>query len=169
METLSKNKVAKQEVITEIKEKLQAASGVVIAAYQGNNAEADTILRKNCREAGVEYKIYKNTLIKRALADAGITGLDEHLVNSTAIAFSTEDATAAARVLNSFAKDHDNMVLKAGIVEGTVYDTAGIKKIATIPSREVLIAKFMGSIKSPVSNVVYMLNAIKNKKQAEEA
>lgn len=166
MEMLTKNRIAKQEKVAEIKEKMVNAKGIVLAAYQGNNAEADTLLRKSCRENGVEYKIYKNTLVKLAAKEAGIEGLDEYLTASTAVAFSYEDATASARVLNNFAKDHKNMQLKAGVVEGKVYDTETIAHIANIPSKEVLVAKLLGSLKAPLSNVVYLLNAIKESKEA---
>ncbi|ADL53413.1 ribosomal protein L10 [Clostridium cellulovorans 743B] len=167
MEVISKNRIAKQEKVAEIKEKLVNSKGLVLAQYQGNTAEADTALRKACREAGVEYKIYKNTLVALAAKEAGIEGLDPFLTGPIAIAFGYEEATAPARILNDFAKEHKSFELKAGVVEGTVYDTETIKKLANIPSREVLIAKLLGSFKAPISNFAYLLKAIEEKKQSE--
>ena len=121
-------------------------------------------LRKNLREAGVEYKVYKNTLVTLAAKELGLEGIVEYLEGPVAIAFGYEDVTVAARVLNDFAKDHKKLELKAGIVEGVVYDTDKIKQLATIPSKEVLIAKLLGSIKSPIASFARVINAIAESK-----
>ena len=167
---IKKNRQIKEAKVAEIKEKLEKAQGVVLAEYQGLSVEEDTMLRKSLREAGVEYKVYKNTLVRKAAKEVGIEQFnDELLVGTNAIAFGYEDATAPARVLNNFAKDHKKLELKAGIVDGIVYDKAGVEKLATIPSKEVLIAKLLGSFKAPLSNFAYLINAIKDKKESESA
>ena len=166
---MNNNRSLKEAKVAEIKEKLEKANSVVLSQYQGLTVEEDTVLRKNLREAGVEYKVYKNTLVILAAKELGLEGIVEYLEGPVAIAFGYEDVTVAARVLNDFAKDHKKLELKAGIVEGEIYDTDKIKQLATIPSKEVLIAKLLGSFKAPLSNLAYLLNAIKEKKESESA
>ena len=161
---MNNNRTLKEAKVAEIKEKLQKANSVVINKYQGLTVEEDTLLRKNLREAGVEYKVYKNTLVTIAAKELGLEGIVEYLEGPVSIAFGYEDVTVAARVLNDFAKDHKKLELKAGIVEGEVYDEAKIKQLATIPSKEVLIAKLLGSIKSPISSFARVINAIAESK-----
>lgn len=163
----NKNRELKEAKVAEIREKMEKAKTVVLAKYQGNNAEEDTTLRKSLREAGVEYKIYKNSLVNLAAKELGFEDLTQYLEGPVAIAFGYEDATTASRVLNDFAKGHKTFELIAGVVEGTVYDTETINKIANIPSREVLVAKLLGSFKAPLSNLAYLLNAIKEQKEQE--
>ena len=166
---MNKNRQIKEAKVAEIKEKLQQAKAVVLSDYQGLTVEEDTQLRKGLREAGVEYKVYKNNLVVLAAKELGIEGLEGYLEGPVSIAFGYEDATAPARILNNFAKDHKKIELKAGIVDGTVYNKVEIEKIATIPSKEVLIAKLLGSFKAPLSNFAYLINAIKEKKESESA
>ncbi|MDY3828436.1 MAG: 50S ribosomal protein L10 [Clostridium sp.] len=166
---MNKNREIKEAKVAEIKEKLEKAQTVVLASYQGLTVEEDTQLRKNLREAGIEYKVYKNTLVTRAAKELGIEGISEYLNGPVSMAFGYEDVTAPARILNDFAKDHKKLELKAGLVEGEIYDKAKLEKLASIPSKEVLIAKLLGSIKSPLSNFAYLLSAIKDKKEAESA
>ncbi|GAA0086562.1 50S ribosomal protein L10 [Clostridium sp. MB05] len=166
---MNKNRQIKEAKVAEIKEKLEKAQAIVLADYQGLTVEEDTALRKSLREAGVEYKVYKNNLVTLAAKELGIEGLDEYLEGPVSIAFGYEDATAPARVLHTFAKDHKKIELKAGMVEGTLYNKEEVEKLATIPSKEVLIAKLLGSFKAPLSNVAYLLNAIKEKKESESA
>lgn len=161
---MNNNRSLKEAKVAEIKEKLEKANSVVLSKYQGLTVEEDTILRKNLREAGVEYKVYKNTLVTLAAKELGLEGIVEYLEGPVAIAFGYEDVTVAARVLNDFAKDHKKLELKAGIVEGEIYDTDKIKQLATIPSKEVLIAKLLGSIKSPISSFARVINAIAESK-----
>ena len=161
---MNNNRTLKEAKVAEIKEKLEKATSVVLSQYQGLTVEEDTVLRKNLREAGVEYKVYKHTLGTIAAKELGLEGIVEYLEGPVAIAFGYEDVTVAARVLNDFAKDHKKLELKAGIVEGEVYDTAKIKQLATIPSKEVLIAKLLGSIKSPISSFARVINAIAESK-----
>jgi large subunit ribosomal protein L10 len=163
-----KNREIKEAKVLEIKEKLEKAQGIVLAKYQGLSVEEDTELRKRLREAGVEYKVYKNTLTTLAAKELGIEGLDVHLEGPTSIAFGYTEATAPARILHQFAQEHKKLELKAGLVEGTVFDADGVKVLATIPSREVLIAKLLGSFKAPLSNFAYLLSAVKDKKESEQ-
>ena len=166
---MNKNRQIKEAKVAEIREKLEKAQAIVLADYQGLTVEEDTALRKTLREAGVEYKVYKNNLVTLAAKELGIEGLDSYLEGPVSIAFGYEDATATARVLHTFAKDHKKLELKAGMVEGTLYNKEEVEKLATIPSKEVLIAKLLGSFKAPLSNVAYLLNAIKEKKESESA
>lgn len=165
----TKNRQLKEAKVAEIREKMEKAQSLVLAKYQGLTVEEDTMLRKELREAGVEYKVYKNTLVTLAAKELGIEGIGEYLEGPISIAFGYEDATAPARILHNFAKDHKVLELKAGVVEGTVYDSKTINQIASIPSKEVLIAKLLGSLKAPISNFAYVLSAVKDKKEAEEA
>ncbi len=159
-------KQQKQIIIDEIKSKLENAQSAVVIDYMGINvAEADA-MRKTLREANVDYTVYKNTLIKRAIEGTDYAPLAEVLDGPTALAVSSEDATAPARTINELIKKYKKMEFKAGVVEGTYYDKAGIEQIADIPSRDVLIAKFMGSIQSPVSKFVRTLAAIAEEKEA---
>lgn len=162
-------KQQKQVIIDEIKGKLENAQSAVVIDYMGITvAEADA-MRKKLREANVDYTVYKNTLIKRAIEGTDYAPLAEVLDGPSAVAISTEDATAPARTLNEIIKEYKKMEFKAGVVEGTYYDKAGIEQIADIPSRDVLIAKFMGSIQSPVSKFVRTLQAIADDKDGGAA
>ena len=164
---MNKNRQIKEAKVAEIKGKLEKAQSVVLSNYQGLSVEQDTELRKSLREAGVEYKVYKNSLVVLAAKELGLEGITEFLSGPVSIAFGYEDATAPARVLNNFAKTSKKLELKAGIVDGIIYDSEKIKILAEIPSKEVLIGKLLGSIKSPVSNFAYLLSAIKDQKDAE--
>jgi large subunit ribosomal protein L10 len=165
---LSNNRQLKEAKVAEIKEKLEKAQGVVLSQYQGLNVEEDTELRKNLREAGVEYKVYKNTLVTLAARELGIEGIVTHLQGPISIAFGYEEPTVAARVLNDFAKTHKKLELKAAIIQGEVFDGAQVNELASIPPRDVLIAKLLGSFKAPLSNLAYLLNSIKEQKESAE-
>ena len=156
----------KKPIVEEIAELFDGAQGAVLVDYRGLTVEQDTILRKKLREAGVTYKVYKNTLIRRAAKGTAFEALDPHLEGPTALAVSKTDATAPARVLADFAKTADALELKAGVVEGTYYDQAGIQVIATIPSREILLGKLLGSIQSPIANFARVINQIAEAKEA---
>ena len=165
---LSNNRQLKEAKVAEIKEKLEKAQGVVLSQYQGLNVEDDTLLRKNLREAGVEYKVYKNTLVILAARELGIEGIVTHLKGSISLAFGYEEPTVAARVLNEFAKTHKKLELKAGIIQGEIFDGAKVNLLASIPPRDVLIAKLLGSFKAPISNLAYVLNSIKEQKESAQ-
>ena len=153
----------KQPIVEEISANIKDAQSVVLVDYLGLSVAEDTQLRKQLREAGVTYKVYKNTLIKRAAEGTEFAALDPHLEGPTALAVSKDDATAPARILAEFAKTAPKLELKASVVEGTYYDQAGTQVIATIPSREVLLGKLLGSIQSPITNLARVLNQIAEK------
>ncbi len=155
---------AKQAVIDEIKDKFERAKSAVVIDYMGITVEEADSMRKQLREAGIDYTVYKNTLVNRAIQGTEYESLAQVLNGPSAFAFGYEDATAPARELNSVIKKLDKMSFKAGIVEGEFYDQEGILAIAKLPSRDELIAKFMGSIKSPVSKLAYLLQAIADQK-----
>jgi len=164
---VGKNREIKEAKVSEIREKLEKAQGVIFAKYQGLTVEEDTELRKSLREAGVEYKVYKNTLVTIAAKELGLDGIVSYLEGPLSVAFGYEDPTVPAKVLNDFAKNHKKMELVAGIVQGEIFDEDKVKQLATIPSRDVLIAKLLGSFKAPLSNLAYLLNAIAEKKESE--
>lgn len=157
----------KKPIVDEIIENLKDAKSAVIADYRGLTVEQDTQLRKQMREAGVVYKVYKNTMIKRAIEGTEFEALTPDLEGPTAIAISKDDATAPARILFNFAKKAEALELKSGVVEGTFYDNKTISVIATIPSREELLSKLLGSIQSPVTNFARVIKQIAEKKEAE--
>lgn len=159
------NREAKEIKIQEITDKFSRAQAAILTSYIGITVEEDTELRKKMREAGVEYKVFKNTLASRAAKSLGYD-LDEYLAGPVAIAFSYDDPTAPARVLAQFADTHKAIQLKAGVVQGQIFDTAKVMELSKVPPKEVLIAKLLGSFKAPLSNFVYMLNAVKEKKEA---
>lgn len=156
----------KQPVVQEITDLLNGAATAVVVDYRGLTVEQDTRLRKALREAGVTYKVYKNTMIRLATKGTEFEALDPDLEGPTALAVSKDDATAA-RVLFNFAKTADKLELKAGIVEGVYYDTNGIKAIAAIPSKEELLGRLLGSMQSPITNFARVLNQIAESKEAE--
>ncbi|WP_461613816.1 50S ribosomal protein L10 [Clostridium sp. Marseille-QA1073] len=164
----SKNRMLKEAKVAEIKEKLEKAQGVILSEYQGLTVEQDTELRKKLRETGVEYKVYKNTLVALAAKELGVEGLEQYLQGPVSIAFGYEDPTAPARVLNDFAKTNKKLQLKAGLVQGEIFDENKVKELASIPPKEVLLAKLLGSFKAPVSNLAYLLSAIKEQKESAE-
>lgn len=153
----------KQPIVEEISAKIKDAQSVVLVDYRGLTVEQDTQLRKNLREAGVIYKVYKNTYMTRAFQGTDFEGLAPYLEGPSAVAISTEDATAPARVLAEFAKKADKLEIKGGVVEGTVYDAKGMATIASIPSRDVLISKLLGSLQSPITNFARVMNQLAEK------
>ena len=150
--------MAKVELKQPIVEDLTDAQSAVIVNYCGLTVAQDTELRKQLREAGVIYKVCKNTMMKRAFEGTDFAQLDEYLEGPNAIAISKEDATAPARIICNFAKKA--LEVKAGVVEGSVYDAAGIQELSKIPSREVLLSKLLGSLQSPITNLARVLNQI---------
>lgn len=157
----------KQPIVDEIKANVEDAASVVLVDYRGLTVEQDTKLRKQLREAGVIYKVYKNTLMKRAFEGTDFAQLDPHLDGPSAIAISKTDATAPARILAKFTKEAEALEIKAGIVEGTYYDAKGIQVISSIPSREELLSKFLGSIQSPIANFARVIKQIAEKQEQE--
>jgi large subunit ribosomal protein L10 len=166
---VGKNRQIKEAKVSEIKEKMEKAQGIIFAQYQGLTVEEDTMLRKNLREAGVEYKVYKNTLSTLAAKELGFGEIGSILQGPLSMALGYEDPTAPARILADFAKDHKKLELKGGIVQGEIFDADKVKQLATIPPKEVLIAKLLGSFKAPISSFAYLVSALKEKKESEEA
>ena len=153
----------KQPVVNEIKELLTDAQSAVLVSYRGITVEQDTAMRKELREAGVEYKVCKNTMIRFAIQGTEFEALADDLTGPTAIAVSKTDATAPARILAKHAKNIEVLEMKSGVVEGTFYDVDGVKALASIPSREELISKLLGSLQSPITNLARVLNQIAEK------
>lgn len=169
----------KKLIVAELARKLGAPSGVFVD-YNGITVEQDTILRRELRAAGVEYSVVKNTLTRFAAKEVGLEGLDEILNGTTALAVSTDDMIAPARILAKFASENPNFKIKIGFVEGKVIDAAGVEALAKLPSKEVLIAKVLGGFNAPISGfvnvlngnirgLVVALNAIAEKKNGEAA
>mgnify|MGYP000644583025 CR=1 FL=1 len=154
----------KQPIVDEIKAKIDGAATVVLVDYRGLTVEQDTKLRKGLREAGCEYKVYKNTMMKRAFEGTDFAALDEHLEGPSAIAISKDDATAPARIIAKFAKTAPKLEMVSGVVEGNYYDKAGMEALANVPSREELLGKLLGSIQSPIANLARVLNQIAESK-----
>ena len=159
----------KQPVVEEISANVKDAQSVVLVDYRGLTVEQDTELRKQLREAGVTYKVYKNTMMVRAFKGTAFEALAPYLEGPSAAAISTTDATAPARILAEFAKKADKLEIKAGVVEGNLYDAKGMQAIASIPSREVLISRLLGSMQSPITNFARVLKQIAEKDGAGEA
>ena len=157
----------KKPVVAEISENIKDAQAVVLVNYCGITVEADTELRKELREAGVTYKVYKNTMMNFAFQGTDYEPLAKHLEGPNAVAISKDDATAPARVICNFAKDAKALELKAGVVEGTLYDVNALNELAKIPSRDVLISKLLGSLQSPITNLARVLNQIAEQGGAE--
>jgi large subunit ribosomal protein L10 len=155
--------VQKQAIIDEIKDKFERAESAVVIDYMGITVEQADSMRKKLREANVDYTVYKNTLVKRAIMGTEYEQLAEVLEGPSAFAFSYDDATAPARVLNESIKEFKKMEFKGGFVEGDYYDKDAIIQIADIPSRDVLISKFMGSIQSPIANFARVIKQIAEK------
>ena len=150
----------KQPIVQAIADDVKDAAGVVLVDYRGLTVAQDTELRKQLREAGVTYKVCKNTMMKRAFEGTEFAALDEYLEGPSALAISKDDATAPARILAKFAKDAKALELKAAVVEGEAYDAAGVQALASIPSREELLSKLLGSLQSPITNLARVLNQI---------
>ena len=156
----------KKPIVEEIQSCIKDAKSVVVVDYRGLTVEQDTRLRKTLRENNVTYKVYKNTMVNFAIKGTEFEGLASVLEGPTALAVSTEDATAPARVICKFAKEAPALEVKAGVVEGTVYDAKGIAQVAAVPSKEELLGKLLGSIQSPISNLARVLNQIAEKQGA---
>ena len=161
----------KKQVVADLAEQIKASAAGVIVNYQGITVDSDTALRKALREAGVRYVVMKNTLTGRACDECGYGEIKQYLNGMTAIAISTpEDPIAPAKILKEYAEKIDSFQIVAGYCDGQVLDAAGVNSLAEIPSKEILLAKFLGSIKSPIYNFAYAIQAIVDKKnEGEEA
>ena len=158
----------KQEMVAALAEKMKNAVSGVLVKYEGIKVEDDTKLRAELRKAGVDYTVMKNTLTGRACEIAGYDAMKEHLTGMTAIALGTTDPIAPAKILKSYADKIDSFEIKAGFIDGGVIDANGVNELASIPSKEVLIAKVLGSLLSPLYGLAYVLQA-KIDKEGESA
>ena len=167
----------KQEVVSEIKEAIQNSKSISIVEYRGLTVEQVSDLRDKYRAEGVNYKVYKNTMVNLALKELGYEGYEEYLTGPNGFVFSNDDMVAGPRITVDFAKSNDKLKVKAGFIDGKVVDAEGVKALAKLPTREVLIAQVLGGLNAPISgfanvlqgtirNLVYALNAVKEKQEA---
>lgn len=154
----------KQKTVSELATEIKNSVSGVLVNYQGITVEDDTKMRKALREAGVKYKVVKNSLTGRACDEVGFSEMKQHLVGMTAIAISENDAVAPAKVLKEYAEKVESFTILAGYVDGAVIDAKAVEALAEIPSKDVLIAKFLGSIQSPLYNFAYAIKAVADKK-----
>ena len=161
----------KQAVVADLAEKLKSSPAGVVVNYQGITVEDDTAMRKALREAGVKYMVVKNSLTGRACEEVGLGEMKQYLSGMTAIAIGSEDPVAPAKVIKQYADKIESFQILAGYLDGAVVDSATVNALADIPSKEVLIAKFLGSIKSPLYGFAYALQAVidKNNETGAEA
>jgi large subunit ribosomal protein L10 len=168
---------SKQEIVAEVTKSFQEAQGVVIADYRGLNVAQVTKLRSELRQNGIEFIVVKNTLTRIAAKNAGVEGIDTYLEGPTALAFGTADPVAPAKILAKFAKDFKALEIKGGLVEGRAINFDGVKALADLPPREVLLAKVLGGMQAPMygfanvlqgslRNLVYVLDAVRKQKEA---
>ena len=150
----------KQPIVEEISNSIKDAQSVVLVNYSGLTVEQDTVMRKELRESGVIYKVYKNTMMRRAFEGTPCESLSAHLDGTNALAISATDATAPARILAKYAKQFPKLELVAAVVEGKYNDQDGVKALSEIPSREVLLGRLFGSMQSPIANFARVLNQI---------
>ncbi|EGL84228.1 50S ribosomal protein L10 [Caldalkalibacillus thermarum TA2.A1] len=155
----------KKQIVEDIATKLRESKGTILVDYRGLDVAAVTELRKQLREAGCEFKVYKNTLARRATQAIDLTELDQYLVGPTAMAFSPEDAIAAAKILHKFAKDHEELEIKAGVVEGQIVTKEKVEELADLPSREGLLAMLLSVLQAPVRNFALVVKAVAEKKE----
>ncbi|MEK3790997.1 50S ribosomal protein L10 [Paenibacillus sp. FSL R7-0204] len=156
---------AKQDAVDVVTSKLQNSVSTVVADYRGLNVSQVTELRKQLREAGVEFQVLKNTLLRRATVAAELTDLDAVLTGPTAIAFSETDAVVAAKILNDFAKKNDALKLKGGVVEGKVIDADQLKALAELPSRDGLLSMLLSVLQAPMRNFALAVKAVAEKEE----
>ena len=159
---------SKKTVVAQIKEKFEKAQTVVLVDYRGLTVAEDTELRAQLRAAGVEYQVLKNTMINLATKDMGFDGMTKYLEGPTAVAFGMTDMIAPAKILSEFSKAKKKMAIKCGVCDGAFLDANGVQALANLPSKEVLIAKIMGSMMSSVSKFVYCVEALRKKQAGEE-
>ena len=153
----------KKPIVEEINGAVKEAQAVVLVRYQGVTVEQDTALRKELREAGITYKVYKNTMMNFAFAGTQCEALSKHLEGPSAIAISADDATAPARILAKHAKTIKPMELVVGVVEGKYFDAAGVQALADVPSRDILLGRLLGSMQSPIANFARVIKQIADK------
>ncbi|UOF91882.1 50S ribosomal protein L10 [Fodinisporobacter ferrooxydans] len=157
----------KAQLVSEITQKLRDSKSTIITDYRGLNVAEVTELRKKLREAGIEYRVYKNTLTRRATKETGLDAIDAQLTGPTAIAFSFEDVVAPAKILNDFAKNHKALEIKGGVVEGRVIDVEEVTALATLPSREGLLSMLLSVLQAPMRNFAYAVKQVADQKEQQ--
>ncbi|MFC0274125.1 50S ribosomal protein L10 [Metabacillus herbersteinensis] len=159
----------KKQVVEEISTKFRDSKSTIIVDYRGLKVAELTELRKSLRDAGIEFKVYKNTMTRRAAEQAELSGLDEALTGPNAIAFSNDDVVAPAKILNDFAKKHEALEIKAGVVEGNVATVEEIKALAELPSREGLLSMLLSVLQAPIRNLALATKAVAEQKEEQGA
>ena len=159
----------KKVVVQTIADKFGAAASVVVVDYRGLNVAQVTELRKQLREAGVEFKVYKNSMARRAAEVHGLEAINEHFTGPNAIAFSNEDVVAPAKIINDFAKTNEALEIKAGIIEGAVASADQMKALAELPSRDGLLSMLLSVLQAPVRNFAAITKAVADQKEEQGA
>ncbi len=159
--------IEKKAQVEELTQKLKEAKSVVLTDYRGLTVEQDTALRKALREAGIDYRVIKNSIVRFAAKDSSLEGIVGLLEGPTAVAISTTDPVAPSKILVKFEKDFEKLEIKGGVVEGNIIDVNGVKELAATPSREELIGKLLGSIMSPLYGLAIGLKAVADSKEAQ--
>ncbi|MBS8266888.1 50S ribosomal protein L10 [Mesobacillus boroniphilus] len=166
---MSKVIEVKKQIVDEIAGKLKESKSTIVVDYRGLTVSEVTELRKELREAGVEFKVYKNSMTRRAAEAAELADLNTSLTGPNAIAFSTEDVVAPAKILNEFAKKHEALEIKAGVVEGNIVTVEEIKALADLPSREGLLSMLLSVLQAPVRNLALAAKAVAEQKEEQGA
>jgi large subunit ribosomal protein L10 len=159
----------KKQIVTEIADKLRESKSTVVVDYRGLSVGEVTELRKQLRDAGIEFKVYKNTLTRRAAEQAELAGLNDALTGPNAIAFSNEDVVAPAKILNDFAKKHEALEIKAGVIEGNIATLEEVKALADLPSREGLLSMLLSVLQAPIRNLALATKAVADQKEEQGA
>lgn len=160
----------KKALVEEITDKLNSSQSTILVDYRGLDVEEVTDLRKQMRDAGVDFKVYKNTMTKRAVQNAALGDLSETLVGPTAIAFSNDDVVAPAKILHNFSKDHNDLEIKSGVIEGEVASVEQIKELAELPNYEGMVSMLLNVLQAPVRNFAYAVKAVgEEREEAQEA
>ncbi len=159
----------KKHIVGEISDKLKNSVSTIVVDYRGLDVSEVTELRKQLREAGIDFKVYKNTMVRRAAEEAGLEGLNEFLTGPNAIAFSSEEVVAPAKIINSFAKEHEALEIKAGVIEGTITSVEDVKAIAELPSREGLLSMLLSVLQAPMRNFALATKAVADQKEEQGA
>ncbi len=159
----------KKQIVTEITDKFRASKSTIVVDYRGLSVAEVTELRKQLRDAGIDFKVYKNTLTRRAAEAAELAGLNEALTGPNAIAFSNEDVVAPAKILNDFAKKHEALEIKAGVIEGNLATLEEVKALAELPSREGLLSMLLSVLQAPMRNFALVTKAVAEQKEEQGA
>ena len=159
----------KKQIVTEIADKLRESKSTIVVDYRGLTVIEVTELRKQLREAGIDFKVYKNSMTRRAAEAAELTGLNEALTGPNAIAFSNDDVVAPAKILNDFAKKHEALEIKAGVIEGNIASVEEVKALADLPSREGLLSMLLSVLQAPIRNFALATKAVAEQKEEQGA